>query len=719
MVRSAIGRTLAVWVGVAAVCGVLAGGAAAAAAPLGALNRAQSQLSALVAGADSAGRVALDDAVARLTAATAASLWSSQSAAVPPPEGDAVFTNSGAAVADIDRLASDPTVSPSQLAAARGELVAAGATLAAGALAQAGLPDVVGDDSPLAKDQALYDHAFQEFGARITTELTSIPWSTIDQAAALLLRSTSERLDFYPQPISGSPLTSGGKPELFYYGAEFCPFCGADRWSIALALAQFGRFSPLGLMVSWTQEPDYPSINTLTFDGSQYASSLVAFVPVEAYTNQFCATCMPFPFGALRTPTSSEQQLIDLDDPYGSLPFLDAGGRWATIGTYPDPSLVEGLSWSQIVSALSNPSSPVAQTVEGGAELLAAQLCEATSEQPGQVCEDPVNSDYQRLLSDGPITIDPTFYPITSVSCASPALCVAADQGGNVVATNDVSAVPPTWSIPSDIDATNTFYYVSCPSASLCVASDAEGNVLSTSDPGSPTPRWSAPENIDRGNGLSVSCASASLCVAVDTAGNALVSRDPGVPPAVWSTPVSIDGANALDGISCASDTLCAAVDDAGNVVISDDPDASAPVWSAPVNIDGTNAIDGISCAATGMCVAVDDAGRVLITHNPAAPTPTWSTPDDIDAGNQLEAVSCPTTALCVATDDIGNVLVTHDPGGPVPTWTSDRISAFALDGVSCPSVGLCVAAGEDDYAYITHDPSAPEPTWKAHAHNT
>ncbi len=692
-----IGRVLAVWVGLAVVCGVLAGGAiAASVVPLAALNGAQSQLSALVGGADPAGKSALDDAVARLSAATAASLWSSQSDAVPPPEGDEVFTNAGAAVADIDALSSDPTVSQSQLATARSELLAAGATLAAGALAQAGLPDVLGDGSSLAEDQALYDQAFREFGARITAELTSIPQSTLDRAAALFLRSTSEQLDFYPQPISGSPLTSGGKPELFYYGAEFCPFCGADRWSIALALAQFGRFSPLGLMVSSTQDI-YPSTNTLTFYGSHYASPLVAFVPVEAYTNQPCATCTPFPFGTLQTLTSSEQQLIDLYDQYEIPPFLDVGDRWATISTYPDPSLLEGLSWSQIVSALSDPSSPVAQTVDGGAELLAAQLCQATSEQPRQVCEDPVNSDYQQLLVDAPITIDPTFYPIDSVSCASEALCVAADQGGNVVTTDDASAIPPTWSAPDDVDSTNTFNYVSCPSTSLCVASDAEGNVLSTSDPGSPGPTWSSPENIDGTNALSVSCVSVSLCVAVDTTGNALLSHGPDATPAVWSAPEKIDGTNAFYDISCPSDTLCAAVDDAGNVVISDDPDASTPAWSPPVNIDGTNTINGVSCVATEMCVAVDAAGRVLITHNPAARTPTWSAPADIDASNQLIAVSCPTISLCVATDDLGSVLVTHDPEAATPMWTSDRISGFALYGVSCPTADLCVAAGGND----------------------
>ena len=48
-----------------------------------------------------------------------------------------------------------------------------------------------------------------------------------------------------PTAITDTPLTDAGKPEVFYLGAEFCPYCAAERWPVVLALLQFGSFTGL------------------------------------------------------------------------------------------------------------------------------------------------------------------------------------------------------------------------------------------------------------------------------------------------------------------------------------------------------------------------------------------------------------------------------------------------------------------------------------------
>ena len=48
-----------------------------------------------------------------------------------------------------------------------------------------------------------------------------------------------------PTTITGAPLTSGGKPEMLYIGAEYCPYCAAERWAMIVALSRFGTFSGL------------------------------------------------------------------------------------------------------------------------------------------------------------------------------------------------------------------------------------------------------------------------------------------------------------------------------------------------------------------------------------------------------------------------------------------------------------------------------------------
>jgi hypothetical protein len=372
--------------------------------PLTQLTAAQSQITALEAGADAGAKPALSGAAAQLGAATASSLWADASDVVPPPEGDAVFTAAAAAVGDLASIARDPSVSSASLRAVSAEIVAACEDLASGALRQAGLPSFGGGSVAVARVE--WDFAFGLLGAEITAEVTSVPQTAVDAATEALLSSSSDYLDALPTPVVAPPLMSAGKPEVFYFGAEACPFCAADRWSIALALTQFGRFAPLALSESATFD-SYPATNTLTFYHSIYVSPFVAFVPVEAYTNQpGTPPSCGFPsWGALQTPTAGEQQLLDeFDSSYGcqSFPFLDVANQFTTLGSYPDPSVLVGMSWRQIANSLSNPGSVAAQVIDGGAELIAAQVCEATGEQPARVCADPVNRQIQQLLATLP-----------------------------------------------------------------------------------------------------------------------------------------------------------------------------------------------------------------------------------------------------------------------------------------------------------------------------
>jgi hypothetical protein len=72
---------------------------------------------------------------------------------------------------------------------------------------------------------------------------------------------------------------------VLYVGAEFCPFCAAERWPLLLALSRFGTFS--NLKESHSSAADvFPNTPTVSFYGSTYESDYVAFTPVETATNQ-------------------------------------------------------------------------------------------------------------------------------------------------------------------------------------------------------------------------------------------------------------------------------------------------------------------------------------------------------------------------------------------------------------------------------------------------
>src|SRR5580700_7583712 len=75
----------------------------------------------------------------------------------------------------------------------------------------------------------------------------------------------------------GQPLTgSTGKPEFFYAGAEYCPYCAAERWAMVVALSKFGTFSNLSQTTSSSTD-GYPSTPTFTFYQSVYTSQYIDF----------------------------------------------------------------------------------------------------------------------------------------------------------------------------------------------------------------------------------------------------------------------------------------------------------------------------------------------------------------------------------------------------------------------------------------------------------
>ncbi|MGH3302142.1 MAG: DUF929 family protein [Streptosporangiaceae bacterium] len=205
--------------------------------------------------------------------------------------------------------------------------------------------------------------------AGVQANLT-VPASTL---AAVGIGSSSTQL---LKPVTGPALVSGGKPEMLYIGAEWCPYCAAERWAMAVALSRFGSFTPLqGVHSSATDA--YPNTATLTFYRSAYTSKYLVFAPVE---NQ------DVNHNLLVTPTAAQQALWSKYLPPGNgYPFIDIGNRFVATSTY-NPQVLQGLSWSQIAADLHNPSSPVAKGAVGSANLLTAAICKITGNTPASVC---------------------------------------------------------------------------------------------------------------------------------------------------------------------------------------------------------------------------------------------------------------------------------------------------------------------------------------------
>jgi thiol-disulfide isomerase/thioredoxin len=215
----------------------------------------------------------------------------------------------------------------------------------------------------------------------VIADVSSVPSNVLDTVGV----GTASPL---PSSVSAPALTSGGKPLVLYVGAEYCPYCAAERWAVAVALYRFGSFTNLGQTTSSPSDV-YPSTPTLTFHGASYTSAYVSFTGKELQSNQV----VNGKYAPMDSLTADEQSVFNKYDapPYfpsaGSIPFVDIGGRYLISGASYVPSVLQGKTHAQIAAALSEPTSAIARAVDGAANLVTAAICQVTNDQPASVCK--------------------------------------------------------------------------------------------------------------------------------------------------------------------------------------------------------------------------------------------------------------------------------------------------------------------------------------------
>ena len=216
--------------------------------------------------------------------------------------------------------------------------------------------------------------------ASVSNAVSSVPASALNAVGAGSVPQVVR------QPVtagSGPLMTSNGKPEMLYIGAEYCPYCAAMRWSMAVALSRFGTLSTPWRGIHSSSSDVFPHTATLTFYKSGYNSNYLTFTPVENLT----VSKAP-----LQSPTAAQNAIWAKYEPDAATrgyPFIDFGNKYLIKGPIFNPAVLKGLTWSQIATAMQNPSSPVAQGVLGAANYMTAAICKTTNNQPASVCNTP------------------------------------------------------------------------------------------------------------------------------------------------------------------------------------------------------------------------------------------------------------------------------------------------------------------------------------------
>jgi len=230
----------------------------------------------------------------------------------------------------------------------------------------------------------------------MVAQLTAVPESVFDTVGVnSQVVQVSAPITLKNQ-LALTGITAGGAtvPEILYIGAEYCPYCAAQRWATIIALSRFGTWKGLGNTTSAAKDT-YPNTPTFTFVRAVYKSKYLTFKSVEEYTNQLNAAATNYV--SLQNPTTAEQKLIlkydtpkyvpGLTSSQGNpIPFMTFANKFLVSGASYSPDTLTGLTRSAIATGLSDPTSPVTDAIIASANYQTAAICSLTNEQPSTVC---------------------------------------------------------------------------------------------------------------------------------------------------------------------------------------------------------------------------------------------------------------------------------------------------------------------------------------------
>ena len=256
----------------------------------------------------------------------------------------------------------------------------------------------------------------------------------------------------------------------------------------------------------------------------------------------------------------------------------------------------------------------VKETSASGVSCPTASFCVTASNRFALTSTDPLD----------PTSWTKVMLPIraNAVSCPSTSFCEVGGITVSVGAPDDVGFVgiaDPQDAAPVLQSTTVAFpervSSVSCASAALCVAGTVDGTVDVTSDPEATGQTWTSTKVLQGTASVTTSCTGAGRCLATGEDGVVVTDDAPSVTWTSVSPSNDVAPSITATGASCVTGG-CLWLDDEGRAHQSVDP-AHDPASSELVL--GNSLFTSVGCASATLCFAGDDGGRILRSTNPAA----------------------------------------------------------------------------------------------------
>ena len=248
---------------------------------------------------------------------------------------------------------------------------------------------------------------------------------------------------------------------------------------------------------------------------------------------------------------------------------------------------------------------------------------------------------------------------------------------------------------------TDVFRSVSCASPAMCVAVDSTGTFVTWNGA-----KWSSPISISKGSLpdlVTISCPVATFCMAGDSSGNMYAfapNGGPGSHASVFSVVIPVPGIKT----SCSSSTSCLVVNEGGDAAAW-----NGKTWKFLGKVDSTGSVSAVSCSGTDVapgnaqCTLVDTkGGEVLVRPDGFS--------EKVADGIGALTVACPTPSYCLVTDSKGNAAqevngVWSPPftiGNDPPVALSCGVGKTSAVGVTCGAVSRPRRGGQMKWGVIT-----------------
>jgi thiol-disulfide isomerase/thioredoxin len=177
--------------------------------------------------------------------------------------------------------------------------------------------------------------------------------------------------------VSKETMKRSGKLYVFFMGAEYCPYCAAERWAIVRALSKYGQWSGLKQTMSAARDEPYLNLPTYDLTEATYTSPHVEFVARELKDREF---------RPLQKLLKTEEKLVRKYNPERKIPFLLIGGRFMQVESGISPKIFIGHTFRQTETELKKIESGIRKTIDDEANVISALLC--ISGLPQEFCKE-------------------------------------------------------------------------------------------------------------------------------------------------------------------------------------------------------------------------------------------------------------------------------------------------------------------------------------------